>query len=79
MRIIVDTMRSAEIETLIEEYREREQAKRDNMLRARLARPCSREELLARLGGAESPCSEAGKGQILLTNSSSPFIMESAR
>ncbi|MDE6411953.1 MAG: hypothetical protein K2L02_05420, partial [Clostridia bacterium] len=68
-------MRNAEIEILIEEYNERERAKRDNMLRARLSRPCSREELLARLGGLASPCTDAGTGQILLTKSSSPYIM----
>ena len=79
IRIIVDTMKSAEIETLIEECRERERTERDKMLRARLSRPRSREELLMRLGGLAPSCVEAGTGQILLTKSSSPFIMESAR
>ncbi|MDE6411251.1 MAG: hypothetical protein K2L02_01790, partial [Clostridia bacterium] len=75
-RIIVDTMKSAELEILIEEYHEREKAERNGMLRARLARPCSREELISRLGGNSSRREE---GAILLTKSSSPSIMEFAR
>ena len=79
IHIIVDTMKGAEIETLIEEYRERERAKRDKMLRDRLSRPCSREELLSRLGGAASPRRESGMGEFLLTKSSTPYIMDTAR
>lgn len=79
IRIIIVTMKSAEIEILIEEHRERERAKRDERLRVRLSRPCSREELLMRLGGLSSPGAKAGAGEILLTNFSAPSIMESAR
>ena len=77
IRIIIVTMKSAEI--LIEEHHERERAKRDERLRVRLSRPCSREELLMRLGGLSSPGAKAGAGEILLTNFSAPSIMESAR
>ncbi len=76
MRIIVDTMKIAEIETLIEEYNERERAERNKELRARLAHPCSREELILRLSGT-SP--RANEGAILLTKFSSPYIMEVTR
>ncbi len=72
IRIIIVTMKSAEIEILIEEHHERERAKRDERLRVRLSRPCSRE-------GLSSPGAKAGAGEILLTNFSAPSIMESAR
>lgn len=79
MRIIVDTMKIAEIETLIEEYNERERIERNQKLRARLARPCSREELFMRLSGLASTRTNEGTGQILLTKFSSPYIMEATR
>ena len=75
IRIIIVTMKSAEIEILIEEHHERERAKRDERLRVRLSRPCSREELLMRLGGLSSPGAKAGAGEILLTNFMIPYIL----
>lgn len=72
-------MTNAEIEKLIQSYREEQRERKNRVLRARLARPCTREELLIRLGALASVRAEEDKQQILLTKSSSPLIMEEAR
>ena len=79
MRIIYGMMNSNEIEVLIQEHDERAREQRNRMLRARLARPCSQEELLLRLAQIPECVTRQGKGQIPLTNSSTQYIMESAR
>lgn len=68
-------MRYSEMENLLETYRGQLRERRNQELRARLARPCSREELLKRLGEFTPAATE----QILLTKSSAPSIMETAR
>lgn len=79
IRIIVDTMKHSDMEILIEEYREEEREKRNRALRARLARPCSQEELLARLGAIAPRQQRTNNNRILLTKFSGLFIMETAR
>ena len=72
-------MSSAELEILIDEHDEREKELRNRMLRARLARPCSREELLARLGALADYPLPRKERQIPLTNTSPQYIMEVTR
>ena len=68
-------MRSVEIENLINEHNERVRQERNEMLRARLARPCSSEELLIRIGSLSDCMPRHGEGQIPLTNSCPQYIM----
>ena len=72
-------MTRTEIEILIDEHDEREKELRNRMLRARLARPCSSEELIARLGTLSDCPLRRREGQIPLTKTSAQYIMETAR
>ena len=73
------TMTRAEIDIFINEHREQEKELRNRMLRARLARPLSSEEYLARLSTLADYIAPRREGEIPLTNSSAQYIMEVAR
>ena len=79
IRIIVIVMTNMQVDILINEYNEKERERRNRMLRARLARPCSEEELLRRLGGLAEEVIRHKMGQIPLTKDSAHYIMECAR
>ena len=79
LRIIVFVMTNAEINVTINEYNERERARRNRMLQSRLACPRSREELLRRLGGLADEVVLSRSRQIPLTNAPAHYIMECAR
>lgn len=67
-------------EAVINEYNERVREERNARLRARLARPCSREEFFARLDELANSVARAKEGKILLTSSpETPIIMADAR
>ena len=70
---------SREIEILISEHDEREKERRNCMLRARLARPATQEELIMRLGALSDCLQPRREGQIPLTNAAPQYIMEAAR
>ena len=72
-------MTRTELEILIEKHNEQEKELRNRRLRARLARPCSSEELLARLGSLADYSLQRKEEQIPLTNTSPQYIMEAAR
>ena len=64
-----------EIEKLIEEHNKRVREERNRKLRSRLARPCTSEELIARLGRLAEDVDPYGEGQIPLTNASAQYII----
>ena len=68
-------MTSAEIENLINEHNERVRQERNELLRARLARPCSSEELLLKLGDLSERIRPRGERQIPLTNTCAQYII----
>ena len=76
--IIILVMTRNEIEILIEKHNDQEKERRNRILRARLARACSSEELIARLGALAEPLPRRER-QIPLTNTSPQYIMEAAR
>ena len=72
-------MTRAEIEILINERNEQVKERRNAALRARLARPCTREEQIARLGALSDYTALNREGEIPLTNACPQYIMEVAR
>ena len=76
---MIAVMSAIEIENVINEHNQKVQAERNRMLRARLARPCTSEELLVRLGGLADCLLGHEEVKIPLTNISTQYIMEATR
>ena len=72
-------MTNAEIKNVINAYHEWERAERNRVLRTRLERPLSSEEHLKRLASLSDFTAPRQGREIPLTNSSSQYIMDTAR
>ena len=70
-----NTMSQICYEKMIEDYNLRERERQNLILKSRLSRPCSRDEMFSRLAELANLRSDCGGSEILVTKHSAPSIM----